>query len=115
MLLAGSVTLPDGRPARWQEARELPDLLVVEVDEVADILGALGNPVRLRLLLRILDEPQTVQELTGVEGVGTVRAGVPPPPPAHRHRVGTVTGRRPLRGSGRSGGPLLGALLSAGR
>jgi DNA-binding transcriptional ArsR family regulator len=115
VLLAGSVTLPDGRPARWQEARELPDLLDVEVDEVADILGALGNPVRLRLLLRILDEPQTVQELTGVEGVGTSGQVY------HHLRQLTATGWARSQGGGRYEVPvarvvpLLGALLSAGR
>jgi DNA-binding transcriptional ArsR family regulator len=114
VLLAGTVTLPDGRAARWQEGRELPGLLDVEVVRVADRLGALGSPVRLRLLLRLLHEPQTVQELTTVDGVGTSGQVY------HHLRQLTATGWVRSQGGGRYEVPvarvvpLLGALLSAG-
>lgn len=114
VLLAGAVTLPDGRAARWQEGRELPGLLDVDVDQVADVLGALGNPVRLRLLLRLIDEPQTVQDLTAVEGIGTAGQVY------HHLRQLTATGWARPQGAGRYEVPaarvipLLGALLSAG-
>jgi DNA-binding transcriptional ArsR family regulator len=114
VLLAGTVTLPDGRPVRWQEARGLPGLLDVAVDQVADSLGALGNPVRLRILLRLLHEPQTVQELTSIEGIGTTGQVY------HHLRQLTATGWARTPGGGRYEVPvarvvpLLGALLSAG-
>lgn len=114
VLLAGTVTLPDGRPARWQEGRELAGLLDVDVEVVADSLGALGNPVRLRILLRLLHEPQTVQELTTIEGIGTAGQVY------HHLRQLTSTGWARPQGGGRYEVPvarvvpLLGALLSAG-
>ena len=114
VLLAGAVTLPDGRAARWQEGRDLPGLLHVEVGQVADSLGALGSPVRLRLLLRLLREPQTVQELTTVEGVGTSGQVY------HHLRHLTAAGWVRSQGAGRYEVPvarvvpLLAALLAAG-
>lgn len=114
VLLAGTVTLPGGRPVRWQEARELTGLLDVDVAQAADILGALGNPVRLRILLRLLDAPQTVQELTSIEGIGTTGQVY------HHLRQLTATGWARTQGGGRYEVPvarvvpLLGALLSAG-
>ncbi|UFU05564.1 ArsR/SmtB family transcription factor [Ruania halotolerans] len=71
VLLAGRVRLPDGRDAQWQEASVTDELLGGEWAESADMLSALGHPVRLRLLQRVLAGATTVPQLTETDGVGT--------------------------------------------
>lgn len=71
VLLAGHVQLPDGRISQWQEAADTDHLLAEDWNDAADVLAALGNGVRLRLLRRILEGASSVNELTEVEGVGT--------------------------------------------
>lgn len=71
VLITGAVMLPDGRRAQWQEAGELSTLLTEDWADAADVLAALGHPVRLRLLHRVLSGVGTVQELMQTEGVGT--------------------------------------------
>jgi hypothetical protein len=71
VLLTGHVTLADGRRAEWQEAATAPDLLEPDWAGTADALAALGQPVRLRLLQRVLGGAATVPELLATDGVGT--------------------------------------------
>jgi len=71
VMLTGAVTLPDGRAAQWQEGADTGSLLAEDWGEVADALAALGSPVRLRLLQRVLTGTGTVAELVQGEGVGT--------------------------------------------
>lgn len=71
ILLAGHVQLPDGRLSQWQESADTDSLLDEDWTDAADVLAALGNGVRLRLLRRILEGACSVNELTEVEGVGT--------------------------------------------
>src|SRR5690606_18106539 len=47
------------------------DLLGADWTEEADVLVALGHPVRLRLLQRVLGGATTVAELVDTDGVGT--------------------------------------------
>ena len=71
MLLAGSVDLPNGQLARWQETRSTEWLLDADLREIAEALAALGNPVRLRLLREVINGRTTVQELAATDGIGT--------------------------------------------
>lgn len=71
VLLVGSVLLPDGRTAAWQQGASTDDLLAIEWEDSAEVLAALGHPVRLRLLRQILTGVATPQELIQIEGVGT--------------------------------------------
>jgi hypothetical protein len=71
VLIAGVVTLPDGREAGWQQTQGVDALLAAPWADTADVLAALGNPVRLRLLHQVLSGVATVQELTEVDGMGT--------------------------------------------
>jgi len=71
VLITGSVTLPDGRAARWQEGAATDDVLAGDWAERADVLAALGHPIRLRLLHRVLSGTATVHDLLETEGVGT--------------------------------------------
>ncbi|MBO3103460.1 ArsR/SmtB family transcription factor [Cellulomonas fengjieae] len=71
VLLTGAVTLPDGRTAHWQEAAGTEDLLAGDWADYADVLAALGHPVRLRLLGRVLAGASTAHDLMDTEGVGT--------------------------------------------
>jgi DNA-binding transcriptional ArsR family regulator len=70
VLLAGSVDLPNGQLARWQETRSTEWLLDADVRQVAEALAALGNPVRLRLLREVVNGKTTVQELAATDGIG---------------------------------------------
>src|SRR5690625_2721905 len=71
VLLVGQVELPDERRAQWQLGAGTGDLLGGDWAEHADTLTALGHPVRLRLLQRVLGGVATVNELTETDGVGT--------------------------------------------
>jgi hypothetical protein len=71
VLITGAVTLPDGRAAQWQEAAATEPLLARDWAESAGVFAALGNPVRLRLLRRVLDGACTAQQLTDIDGIGT--------------------------------------------
>ncbi|PYG00119.1 Helix-turn-helix domain-containing protein [Georgenia satyanarayanai] len=71
VLLVGHVELPDGRRAQWQLGAVTDDLLGADWTEGADVLVALGHPVRLRLLQRVLGGAMTVAELVDTDGVGT--------------------------------------------
>ncbi|MBD8063732.1 ArsR/SmtB family transcription factor [Oceanitalea stevensii] len=71
VLLVGHVELPDGRRAQWQLGAVTDDLLGADWTEEADVLVALGHPVRLRLLQRVLGGATTVAELVDTDGVGT--------------------------------------------
>ncbi|WP_152192474.1 ArsR/SmtB family transcription factor [Georgenia satyanarayanai] len=71
VLLVGHVRLPDGRRAQWQLGAVTDDLLGADWTEEADVLVALGHPVRLRLLQRVLGGAATVAELVDTDGVGT--------------------------------------------
>ncbi|WP_454086312.1 ArsR/SmtB family transcription factor [Georgenia sp. Marseille-Q6866] len=71
VMLVGHVELPDGRRAQWQLGAATDDLLAADWTEEADVLVALGHPVRLRLLQRVLGGATTVAELVDTDGVGT--------------------------------------------
>lgn len=71
VLLTGAVMLPDGRTAQWQEGDTAENLLGEEWADQASALAALGHPVRLRLLHRVLSGGGTIGELSATEGVGT--------------------------------------------
>lgn len=71
VLLVGSVLLPDGRNAQWQQAAMVDELLGGNWTESSEALAALGHPLRLRLLQQVLTGVNTVHELTQTDGVGT--------------------------------------------
>jgi DNA-binding transcriptional ArsR family regulator len=95
VVFAGTVETAAGR-AEWQYG--LGAEAVLELDEggadgVATRLGALGHPVRLRLLLAVLNghaSPAALAELPGMGTTGQVY-----------HHVRTLTGAGWLRSSGR--------------
>ena len=64
VVLAGSVRLPDDRTLEWQEGRGTSDVLGQDWREAADLLAALGHPVRLALVQRFLAGATTVTEAT---------------------------------------------------
>ncbi|MFE7616277.1 ArsR/SmtB family transcription factor [Streptomyces sp. NPDC057496] len=71
VLFAGSVVLPGGRRAEWEQSAATDSVLGADWSELADVLGALGQPVRLRLVQAVLEGRSTVAELTELEGLGT--------------------------------------------
>jgi Helix-turn-helix domain len=71
VLLVGDVTLPGGQVARWQEGAATDDLLDTDWERAADVLAALGHPVRLQLLRHVLRGVDSARELAEIEGMGT--------------------------------------------
>lgn len=70
-MLVGSVEIPGGGRAEWQEGISAGQLFEEDWTELADVLAALGNPVRLRLMRALLDGHTTVAQLVELDGVGT--------------------------------------------
>lgn len=71
VLVTGTVPLPAGGRAEWQEGVVARDLLEDSWEPTAEVLAALGHPVRLRLLQAVLSGTTTAAELTALPGVGT--------------------------------------------
>lgn len=67
---AGHVTVADG-PTAWQWGRPAVALLEQDWESSATALGALGHPVRLRLLQLVLTGARTSAELADDEELGT--------------------------------------------
>jgi DNA-binding transcriptional ArsR family regulator len=71
VLVTGTVTLPTGEVAEWQQGATTASLLDAEWDQVAEVTAALGHPARLRLLHAVLGGTRTAADLGTVEGLGT--------------------------------------------
>lgn len=71
VLFTGSVRLPTGERAEWQQGADTDGLLETDWAPHADVLTALGHPVRLMLLREVLRGVRTAGELGSVEGLGT--------------------------------------------
>ena len=70
-MIVGDVELPGGHVAKWQQGAGIDVLLDDEWDLTAAVLGALGHPVRLRLLGQVLRGATTVREPAAIDGIGT--------------------------------------------
>lgn len=71
VLLTGTVELPTGERAEWQEAFPVESLLEADWSLCADALAALGHPIRLVLLREILRGARTTADLSAIEELGT--------------------------------------------
>lgn len=71
VLIVGTIDLPSGQQAQWQEGAAAVDLLADPWERAAETLQALGHPVRLRLLQEVLRGHTTARELADLEEVGT--------------------------------------------
>ncbi len=71
VLFAGSVGGSGGEQVEWERSATTESLLTSDWTELADTLGALGQPVRLRLIQALLEGRTSVSELTKLDGVGT--------------------------------------------
>jgi hypothetical protein len=71
VLFTGSVDLPSGEHYHWQQGTSTDDLLGRDWTESSGAFAALGHPVRLLLLGRILGGMRTVAELQELDEVGT--------------------------------------------
>lgn len=71
VMILGSLDLPTGEEVAWQEGGGTTGLLDVEWNDLADPIAALGHPVRLELLRRILSGTRSTADLSAVEGLGT--------------------------------------------
>lgn len=71
VLFAGHVHLEGNPVYEWQQAADVDGLLAKEVEETASVLGALGHPLRLRLLQAVLQGQRAATELGRMEGLGT--------------------------------------------
>lgn len=71
VLMTGTVVLPTGEGAEWQEGFAPDALLEADWRLSADALAALGHPIRLMLLRHVACGTRTVSELAASEGLGT--------------------------------------------
>jgi DNA-binding transcriptional ArsR family regulator len=71
LLYAGRATTPGGGDLIWQAEHPLPGVLAEGWEDAAAVLAALGNPVRLEIVRRILLGGETVQQLQEIPGLGT--------------------------------------------
>ena len=71
VMIVGHATLPDGRPARWQEAAAVEDLLDGDWSQHVTALAALAHPARIRLLRHVLDGAASARDLARLDGMGT--------------------------------------------
>jgi len=71
LLYAGRATTPGGGALIWQAEHPLPGILAEGWEDAAVVLAALGNPVRLEIVRRLLLGGETVQELQEIPGLGT--------------------------------------------
>jgi hypothetical protein len=71
VLYVGTVDLPTGEHYDWQYGTPVDELLDDDWTGQASTLGALGHPVRLLLLRRVLAGVHTAAELATDEGLGT--------------------------------------------
>lgn len=71
VMLVGAVTLPTGAPVVWQQAAGSAGLFEVEWEDRASAFAALGHPVRLELLRRVLAGVHATADLATIETLGT--------------------------------------------
>lgn len=95
VVLAGTAALPDGRRAEWQEGLTTDALLGQDWREAADLLAALGHPVRLAMVRCFLGGATTVADLTELDGLGSTGQAY------HHLRQLVATGWLRSLGSGR--------------
>jgi DNA-binding transcriptional ArsR family regulator len=68
---AGVANAPGVGAAFWQEEHPLPAMLAGSWADAAGALSALGHPVRLELVRRLLAGAHTTQELSEIPDLGT--------------------------------------------
>ena len=71
VMLLGSVELPDGTPAAWQQGAETTSLLGSDWSDLAAAFASLGHPVRLELLRHILAGTHSTSALGELGSLGT--------------------------------------------
>jgi hypothetical protein len=71
VLFTGAVDVADGEHYEWQYAAHTADLVDADWSEAAGTLAALGHPVRLRLLHRVLTGTRTAADLADDDTLGT--------------------------------------------
>jgi hypothetical protein len=71
VIYTGTVDLPTGEHYDWQYGTAVDDLLADDWATSAGTLSALGHPVRLQLLRRVLAGARTAADLGTDEGLGT--------------------------------------------
>lgn len=71
VLMTGVVDVPKGHHAQWQMQISAQELFETDFGSRAESLSALGNPVRLRLIQRLLTDASTVEEIREAGDFGT--------------------------------------------
>jgi len=71
VLFTGAVDLPTGEHYEWQQGHLVGELLGDDWTTAAETLGALGHPVRLMLVRRVLEGVRSTADLAAQEGLGT--------------------------------------------
>ena len=67
----GRVRAPGSGEIIWQLEHSVPDILDADLEAASAVLAALGHPLRLEILRRLLIGARTLSELQEIEGTGT--------------------------------------------
>lgn len=71
ILFAGVLRTPGIPELVWQEERPSAALLRTSWDDVAEVLSALGHPIRLEIVRRLLSGAFTTSDLASIPALGT--------------------------------------------
>jgi DNA-binding transcriptional ArsR family regulator len=71
LVFAGTASLPGAGTTVWQEEHPVASVLAGGWADAAGALGALGHPVRLELIRRLLTGAHTTHELAEIPDLGT--------------------------------------------
>ena len=71
VVYAGAATTPGAGSVAWQIERPVPPLLEHSWEGAAPVFAALGHPLRLEIVRRLLDGAHTSHELQGIAESGT--------------------------------------------
>lgn len=70
-MYAGSLTSAGTGTVAWQIERPVPALMETEWDSASPVLAAVGHPIRLKILHRLLEGARSSQELQEIADLGT--------------------------------------------
>ena len=71
VMVVGAVGLPTGETYDWQQAGSVTTTLQLEWADLADVLGALGHPIRLIILQNVATGTRSTSELAAIPELGT--------------------------------------------
>lgn len=95
LLYAGPLLAPGTGLVAWQMERPVPGVFARAWGAAAPVLAALGHPVRLEIVRRLLGGAHSSQELQQIPELGSTAAGLAERTPAPREQEGESHDQEP--------------------